>query len=46
MRYLPESGITIAVLTNQSRTDPAVVVRALLNIAQTPNRECDCPGRR
>ena len=46
MRYLPESGISIAVLTNQSRTDPAVVVRALLNIAQTPNRECDCPGRR
>ena len=43
MRCLPESGITIAVLTNQSRTDPAVVVRALLNIAQTPDRGVRLP---
>lgn len=46
VRYLPESGMTIAVLTNQSRTDPGIVVRALLKVALKPARECDCPGRR
>jgi D-alanyl-D-alanine carboxypeptidase len=46
VRYLPETGMTIAVLTNQSRTDPGVVVSALLKIALEPSRECDCPGRR
>jgi D-alanyl-D-alanine carboxypeptidase len=46
VRYLPESGMTIAVLTNQSRTDPGLVVKALLKVALQPSRECDCPGRR
>jgi D-alanyl-D-alanine carboxypeptidase len=45
-RFMPESGMTIAVLTNQSRTDPGIVVRALLKISLQPSRECDCPGRR
>ena len=34
MRWLPDEGITIAVLTNQSRTDPGIFVRALLKIAR------------
>jgi hypothetical protein len=29
-RYFPKAGLTIVVLTNQSRTDPAVILRALL----------------
>ncbi len=33
MRWLPDRDIAIAVLTNQSRTDPGIVVRALLEIA-------------
>lgn len=36
VRYLPVEGVSIAVLTNQSRTDPAVIVRALLAIALAP----------
>ena len=34
MRWLPEEGITIVVLTNQSRTDPALIARALLKQAR------------
>ncbi len=33
MRYLPTEGVAIAVVTNQSRTDTEIVVKALLNIA-------------
>lgn len=32
-RYLPADGVAIAVLTNQSRTDPAGIVRSLLRVA-------------
>lgn len=46
VRYLPESGVTIAVLTNQSRTDPGIIVRALLRIALQPARDCACIERR
>ena len=47
VRYLPEQGVAIAVLTNQSRTDPAPIVRALLRIALTPvDRACGCRQRR
>jgi D-alanyl-D-alanine carboxypeptidase len=47
MRWLPEEGIAIAVLTNQSRIDPAVVARALLKLATAPPTVCDaCPERR
>jgi D-alanyl-D-alanine carboxypeptidase len=43
MRYLPQTGVSIAVLTNQSRTDPSGIVAALLNIVfplQEPCRGC------
>ena len=33
VRYLPTERVTIAVLTNQSRYDPGVLVRSLLEIA-------------
>ncbi len=43
VRYLPDVGLTIAVVSNQSRVDPGVVVRALLKIALTPESEpCRC----
>jgi D-alanyl-D-alanine carboxypeptidase len=32
VRHLPAENVTIAVLTNQSRADPAVIVEALLSI--------------
>ena len=44
VRHFPLEGLTIAVLTNQSRADPGVIVRALLAEAlpapapATPNR--------
>jgi D-alanyl-D-alanine carboxypeptidase len=34
VRWLPDQDIAIAVLTNQSRTDPGIFVRALLVIAE------------
>ena len=46
VRYLPDSGLTIAVLSNQSRTDPAIVVRQLLTIALDTDRPGDRTGRR
>lgn len=42
VRFLPETGLTIAVLTNQSRTDPGIIVEALLSIAVQSARECPC----
>ena len=36
VRHFPLDGITIAVLTNQSRADPAAIVRALLKVATSP----------
>jgi hypothetical protein len=36
VRHFPLDGLTIAVLTNQSRADPGVVVRALLAAAVAP----------
>ena len=46
VRYLPDSGLTVAVLSNQSRTDPAIVVRQLLTIALDTDRPGDRTGRR
>jgi D-alanyl-D-alanine carboxypeptidase len=47
LRYLPDQGVSIAVLTNQSRTDPAPIVRSLLRLALTPVDEpCHCRVRR
>ena len=40
MRYLPQMGVSIAVLTNQSRTDPSGMVAALLNIVFPPQEPC------
>lgn len=39
VRWLPDQDLTIAVLTNQSRTDPGIFVRALLKIA-AQDRAC------
>jgi len=36
VRHFPVDGLTIAVLTNQNRADPAVIVRALLRVALPP----------
>jgi D-alanyl-D-alanine carboxypeptidase len=47
VRYLPDQGVSIAVLTNQSRQDPGAIVRQLLRIALTPvDRSCVCRQRR
>lgn len=47
IRYLPDQGVAIAVVTNQSRTDPATIVRNMLRIALTPVDEpCGCRERR
>jgi D-alanyl-D-alanine carboxypeptidase len=40
MRHLPDSGVTIAVLTNQSRADPGVIVADLLGILFEPEPDC------
>jgi D-alanyl-D-alanine carboxypeptidase len=46
MRWLPEEGVAIAVLTNQSRTDPGIIVKALLKIALKPTANAPAwPGR-
>jgi D-alanyl-D-alanine carboxypeptidase len=39
VRYFPEAGLTVAVLTDQSRTDPAVVLRALLAVLLPSNAD-------
>jgi CubicO group peptidase (beta-lactamase class C family) len=33
MRYIPDQGVAIAVLTNQDRWDPDLIVRELLDVA-------------
>ncbi|HEU0235991.1 MAG TPA: serine hydrolase [Candidatus Limnocylindrales bacterium] len=44
MRYLVEDDVAIAVLTNQSRMDPGIIVRALIDIALPRLGPCtDCP---
>jgi D-alanyl-D-alanine carboxypeptidase len=45
MRYLVEEDVAIAVLTNQSRVDPGVFVRALIDIALPRLGPCvKCPA--
>jgi D-alanyl-D-alanine carboxypeptidase len=46
VRWLPAEQVAVAVLTNQSRTDPGIVARALLRIALRPAADCDCGPRR
>ncbi len=44
MRWLPEERVAIAVLTNQSRTDPNLLLRALLRIGLEQPSDCIiCP---
>jgi CubicO group peptidase (beta-lactamase class C family) len=40
VRHFPIDGLTIAVLTNQSRADPGLIVRALLAVALPPPPAC------
>jgi D-alanyl-D-alanine carboxypeptidase len=40
VRYLPHHDVAIAVLTNQSRADPAIIVEALLRIVLPPPGPC------
>ena len=46
VRWLPDEDIAIAVLTNQSRTDPGVFVRALLKIARDEGACVNCTSQR
>jgi D-alanyl-D-alanine carboxypeptidase len=44
LRHFPVEGLTIAVLTNQSRADPAEIARSLLAVALPPPTACPtCP---
>jgi D-alanyl-D-alanine carboxypeptidase len=44
LRHFPIEGVTIAVLTNQSRADPAEIARSLLAVALPPPPPCPiCP---
>jgi D-alanyl-D-alanine carboxypeptidase len=45
VRHIPGSGTTIAVLTNQSRADPAIIVQHLLSIVFTPWPPCGLCSR-
>ena len=40
VRHLPAEGVTIAVLTNQSRADPGIIVADLLAIVFAPEPPC------
>jgi Beta-lactamase len=48
VRYFPDAGLTISVLTNQSRSDPSKILVELLKIAAplpvTPVPPVECPG--
>ena len=40
VRHLPADATTVAVLTNQSREDPGLIVRALLSVVFEPEPPC------
>ena len=45
VRWLPRERIAIAVLTNQSRSDPNVILVYLLRVALQPRSDCiRCPA--
>jgi D-alanyl-D-alanine carboxypeptidase len=46
VRWLPDEDLAIAVLTNQSRTDPGIFVRALLKTAQAGTACVNCTRQR
>ena len=44
VRWLPDEQVAIAVLTNQSRSDPNLIVADLLRLAFLPSADCaNCP---
>ena len=43
-RHFPLDGVTIAVLTNQSRDDPGTILRALLAVATAAPIAPPCPS--
>jgi D-alanyl-D-alanine carboxypeptidase len=45
VRHIPGSATTIAVLTNQSRTDPGIIVQHLLAIVFAPTPPCHMCSR-
>jgi D-alanyl-D-alanine carboxypeptidase len=45
VRHIPGEATTIAVLTNQSRADPAIIVGHLLAIVFAPSPACNLCGR-
>jgi D-alanyl-D-alanine carboxypeptidase len=45
VRHIPGSGTTIAVLTNQSRADPAIIIQHLLAIVFAPYPPCGLCSR-
>jgi hypothetical protein len=46
VRWLPNEDLAIAVLTNQSRTDPGIFVRALLKTAGAGAACVNCTSQR
>jgi D-alanyl-D-alanine carboxypeptidase len=47
VRHFPGTGITIAVLTNQSASDPAPILASLYRLLQPPRPVCrGCPAER
>ena len=44
VRHFPLDGLTIAVLTNQSRADPGIIVQALLAVVLPPALSPDLPA--
>lgn len=46
VRWLPDEAISIAVMTNQSRTDPAVIAAEVMDTILGAGEACACPGVR
>ena len=46
VRWLPDEDVAIAVVTNQSRTDPGIFVRALLRTARAAGTCVNCTSQR
>ena len=45
VRHLPDEGITIAVLMNESNTDPTIIAKALLRIVSPPPKVEPTPSQ-
>jgi CubicO group peptidase (beta-lactamase class C family) len=45
VRWLPDLQVAVAVLTNQSRSDPSPILADLLKLALRPQSDCiTCPA--